>query len=761
MERSKGLYEQSVITDDVVVSIVAAGAISEMNKGGESSSYISTSQEGSSCGPKSENNVQHTRKISINTQMSPEISKIVSPLSTPQRPPKIPNESMRRRTLLARSSLSKTKSRLVEPPYPSDEDIHLVGSKTPIRHSPKVSPRISVSTPVIPKSPFSVLEKGDEDEDVDVYKSINLQKNLLLRKKLKLLVLLEWIVFIGLIGLLTASLTVQHLEDTSLWSLGLWKWCVLVIVIFCGRLVTGWLITILVYMVERKLLFKRKVLYFVYGLKKSVRVFLWLSFVLVAWILLVIHGSNRSRKTKKILHYITMAIAGCLVGVGIWLMKNILIKTLALSFHVTRFFDRIQDSLFQQYVLQMLSGPPCMEMEESLATTGKNSGRLSLERITKGDAVKEEVINVEKLHKINQEKVSAWTMRGLINVIRRTKLSTISNTLEYGEDDDTSEQNKEITSEWEAKLAAVTIFNNVSKPCYKYIDEEDLLRFMKMDEVNKVFPLFEGAVETGKITKTALKKWVVNSYLERKSLAHSLNDTKTAVEELNRVASCVVLIIIVIVWNLMMGFLTTKILVFITSQFLLVVFMFGNSVKTVFEAIIFVFIMHPFDVGDRCVIDNVQMVVEEMNILTTIFLRYDNEKIIYPNSSLATKPISNFYRSPEMSDSVEFAVDFSTTVDTIAALKTRIKMYIESKPEQWRSGHSVQVKEIIDMNKIKMALYVTHTINFQNVAERGSRRSELVLELKRILEELKVKYNLLPLDVHVSYVGAPPPHAQN
>lgn len=67
------------------------------------------------------------------------------------------------------------------------------------------------------------------------------------------------------------------------------------------------------------------------------------------------------------------------------------------------------------------------------------------------------------------------------------------------------------------------------------------------------------------------------------------------------------------------------------------------------------------------------MVVEEMNILTTIFLRYDNEKITYPNSVLATKPISNFYRSPEMSDSVEFAIDFSTTVDIIAALKTRIK----------------------------------------------------------------------------------------
>ena len=66
-----------------------------------------------------------------------------------------------------------------------------------------------------------------------------------------------------------------------------------------------------------------------------------------------------------------------------------------------------------------------------------------------------------------------------------------------------------------------------------------------------------------------------------------------------------------------------------------------------------------------------QMIVEEMNILTTVFLRYDNEKIYYPNSALATKPISNFYRSPEMGDSVEFTVDASTSIEKIGALKER------------------------------------------------------------------------------------------
>lgn len=72
------------------------------------------------------------------------------------------------------------------------------------------------------------------------------------------------------------------------------------------------------------------------------------------------------------------------------------------------------------------------------------------------------------------------------------------------------------------------------------------------------------------------------------------------------------------------------------------------------------------------------MVVEEVHILSTIFLRYDNEKIIYPNSVLAKKAISNYYRSPEQGDSVEFSVDFSTSAESIAALRARVKMYTNS-----------------------------------------------------------------------------------
>lgn len=99
----------------------------------------------------------------------------------------------------------------------------------------------------------------------------------------------------------------------------------------------------------------------------------------------------------------------------------------------------------------------------------------------------------------------------------------------------------------------------------------------------------------------------INIYKEREFLSYSLKDAKTAIEELNRVLSVIVLVLILIVFLLLMGLATTKLLVVLSSQLLVAVFIFGNTCKTVFEAMIFVFVMHPFDVGDRCVVDGVQV----------------------------------------------------------------------------------------------------------------------------------------------------------
>lgn len=104
----------------------------------------------------------------------------------------------------------------------------------------------------------------------------------------------------------------------------------------------------------------------------------------------------------------------------------------------------------------------------------------------------------------------------------------------------------------------------------------------------------------------------VNAFRERRALALTLNDTKTAVNKLHQMVNVIVGIIIVIICLVILGIATSKFLLFISSQIIVVAFIFGNTCKTIFEAIIFLFVMHPFDVGDRCEIDGVQVTNEQI-----------------------------------------------------------------------------------------------------------------------------------------------------
>ena len=112
----------------------------------------------------------------------------------------------------------------------------------------------------------------------------------------------------------------------------------------------------------------------------------------------------------------------------------------------------------------------------------------------------------------------------------------------------------------------------------------------------------------------------IKVYKGRKALAHALGDTKTAVKQLNKLVTGILVVVTILIWLLVMEIATTKVLVFLSSQLVVAAFMFGNTCKTIFEAIIFVFVMHPFDVGDRCVVDGVPVCFLPFNLSS--FLSY-------------------------------------------------------------------------------------------------------------------------------------------
>ena len=406
-----------------------------------------------------------TTKLEPLSIPAPEIYKLSGSVHKPPKTPSPNNKGLTRR----RSVYSKSNSRFgQQQSYRYDKTIvEENGGTTPKEHFGAASfsrasfNRASQSNRSNRSisSALSKVSEDEADENEEIYKKVKLHQGK--RSVMNPLALLELLIFLAILCLLVVSLTIDTVKEHCIWGLEVWKWCVLVMVTLSGMFVTNWFMHIVVFIIERNYLLRKKVLYFVHGLKKNVQVFIWFSLVLVAWVFLFDDDDTRSRKTKKFLDKITWTIVSLLVGSIIFLVKTFALKVLASKFNVRNFFERIQESVFHQYILQTLSGPPLIEEAEKVGRE-PSTGHLSFTS-TNGTVKEKKVLDMGKVHKMKQEKVSAWTMRVLMEAVGASGLSTISNTL----DEVTHRKektDKEITNEMEAVAAAYDIFNNVAQP---------------------------------------------------------------------------------------------------------------------------------------------------------------------------------------------------------------------------------------------------------------------------------------------------------
>lgn len=365
-------------------------------------------------------------------------------------------------------SRAKTKSRLLDP-SPNELD------RIPFKSGQQKSELLGKST--------------DEDEDdplecddlPDKYKKVQVST----------MTVLECMSLITIVALLGCTLFITSWKEKSFLELKLWKWEVLFLVLICGRLVSGWGIRIIVFFIERNFLLRKRVLYFVYGLRNGVQNCWWLGLVLLAWHFLF--DKKVKRETNgAILKLITRILVCFLVANFVWLIKTLMVKVLASSFHVSTYFDRIQESIYNQYIIETLSGPPLIEIQKNeeeiekttaeirkLQNAGINippdlkatvsprskSGRIgtkySMEFSTRrGEKKVNTEITIDHLHKLNHKNISAWNMKRLMKIVRYGSLSTLEEQiLDANIDDETA---VEIRSEYEAKIAARKIFHNVA-----------------------------------------------------------------------------------------------------------------------------------------------------------------------------------------------------------------------------------------------------------------------------------------------------------
>lgn len=180
---------------EVVLSVLSEGS----DRSSDSFGIKTESKEPNNSAIESSNGEYFAR----NTDMLPEVPK-VSPASY-----------TRRRPVITRA-FSKSKSRFVEPTYPSEPDLAFQSNQGVLNALP-----IASMPTRNPKSALANQERDEEDDFEDVYISNNLRANHVPRylQKMSVVNLAELFVLLSLTGLLLSSLIDYDLQETSIWNL--------------------------------------------------------------------------------------------------------------------------------------------------------------------------------------------------------------------------------------------------------------------------------------------------------------------------------------------------------------------------------------------------------------------------------------------------------------------------------------------------------------------------------------------------------------
>ncbi|PNH11269.1 Mechanosensitive ion channel protein 10 [Tetrabaena socialis] len=346
-------------------------------------------------------------------------------------------------------------------------------------------------------------------------------------------------------------------------------------------------------------------------------------------------------------------------------------------------------------------------------------------------------------------------------------------------------EESEVTSKTEAKRLAFYLHMNVlglsDFKGRRYLVARDFEPFFNTaQEVREAFGIFDtdgdGRISLGQMVDT-----IVRVYKERKKLALTLQDTRTVVAKLELICGCVLHIVFAFFYLVIFQasgrgnpgareeggggenpkhrplYLKTRswqewafsyvnvreLWLTFSSVTLAFVFVFGNSIRSIYEAVLYLFVVHPYDVGDWLLLANGDMVkVEEIALLFCTFLKGDGRRLYYPNPKLMQEPIINVSRSDTYWDSVALLVDLGTPGSTLEAVEVRLKRWLADNPKQFTGSAGVQARTLANPAKLQL----TAAWEYNHTGEEGGRtgrwRSKVVLVLAAALESCNVAYTL-------------------
>ncbi|CAE6481603.1 unnamed protein product [Rhizoctonia solani] len=293
-----------------------------------------------------------------------------------------------------------------------------------------------------------------------------------------------------------------------------------------------------------------------------------------------------------------------------------------------------------------------------------------------------------------------------------------------GDEDETGLKFK-IGSTKEAKKIARDIYYNLKHDRRRthLIPADFFPAYATPDEARAAFKVFDKDGNDD-ITRAEIKTMCVKVYRERRFLSRSMKDISAAIETLDKIllffAAVVLFFISLSVFGVSIGDSLTS----VYSLGIAASFIFKNAASSAFDAIMFIFVTHPFDTGDRVFIEQENLIVKRMGLFATEFVRSDGTTLYYFNSNLFTKFITNVRRSGKQFEGLTLQVDWRTPLSKLDQLEQKMNEWLASDENRWYEPPTGVVLQHIDFQRcLELTMGIPHNGTWQDWGMRNARKT--------------------------------------
>ncbi|TRM68478.1 Mechanosensitive ion channel-domain-containing protein [Schizophyllum amplum] len=296
-----------------------------------------------------------------------------------------------------------------------------------------------------------------------------------------------------------------------------------------------------------------------------------------------------------------------------------------------------------------------------------------------------------------------------------------------------------VNSASEAKRLARSIYSRLKHPKRSYLLPEDFTpAFQSAEEAQKGFRVFDKD-NNGDLSRAEIKDTLVMVYKERRFLSRSMRDVGSALKTLDKILLFFALVVLFFISLSIFGVDIDSSLTSVYSIGIAASFIFKSTASNAFDAIMFLFVTHPYDTGDMCFVDDEIFFVKKMGLFATLFTRVDGTETYYFNSTLSTKFITNVRRSGNMFENLEMQVSWDTPMSKLDELEKMLNEWLATEQNRWFDPSTMIVLQHFDYQRyIELTIGIGHNGTWQDWGLRMARKTAFHAAVQYFCNQLDI-----------------------